>query len=308
MLNRRRLLPALMLLGLAAPAVAQAPATPPKKLNVVASFSILGDLVRQVGGDRVEVKTLVGPNNDAHVFQPSPNDSKTVLAADLVVLNGLNFETWADRLVKASGYKGPILIASTGVKPLEAEEEEEHGHSHGHGHAFDPHAWQSIDNAKLYVANIRDKLAAIDPAGKADYEAKATAYLKALDDLKAEVTAAYAGLPKAKKRVITSHDAFQYYGKTFGIEFIAPQGISTDAEASAKDVAKLIRQIKKEKVTAVFIENMTDPRLIERIAKESGVSLGGALYSDALSDANGPAPTYLDMMRNNAKLLSAAMK
>src|SRR3954451_8963075 len=239
------------------------PAHAADKIKVVASFSILADLVRQVGGDRVEVTALVGPNTDMHVFQPTPADAKKLLDANLVVLNGLGIEGWADRLVKASGYKGPTVVASKGVKPLAAaEEDHDHGGGKGHGHERnDPHAWQDVANIKIYVANIRDGLASVDADGKATYDAAAARYLKSLDDVDGEIRAAYARIPQAKRRVITSHDAFTYYGKAYGIEFLAPQGAGGDTEPTAKDVANLIRQIKREKVKAVFVENISNPRL-----------------------------------------------
>lgn len=287
-----------------------APAHAAEKVRVIASFSILADLVQQIGGERVDVTALVGPNTDMHVFSPSPADAKKLLDANLVVLNGLGIEGWADRLVKASGYKGPTIVASKGVKPLAApEDERDHGGGKGHAHERnDPHAWQDVANVKIYVANIRDGLASVDADGKAAYEAAAARYLKSLDDVEGEIRAAYAGIPQAKRRVITSHDAFTYYGKAYGIEFLAPQGVGGDTEPTAKDVANLIRQIKREKVKAVFVENISNPRLIQRIAKETGVEIGGTLYSDALSEPGAPASTYLDMMRHNTKLLSAAMK
>jgi zinc/manganese transport system substrate-binding protein len=290
-----------------------------EKPKVVASFSILGDLVQKVGGDRVEVVTLVGPDGDAHVFQPSPNDARNVAGAKLVVVNGLGFEGWIDRLVKASGYSGPVATVSAGVAPREMEEEGEHGHdAHRHGkpgeHAgapdhgdIDPHAWQSVANAKLYVRNIRDALIAADPDGRSAYEANAAAYTAQLDALEAEVKAAVAKIPPGGRRLITTHDAFGYFGAAYGLEFLAAQGVSTDAEASAKDVAELIRQIRKEKVRAVFLENVTDRRLMQRIAKESRAKIGGTLYSDALSPPDGPAGTYLDMMRHNIREIGTAL-
>jgi zinc/manganese transport system substrate-binding protein len=287
-----------------------------EKPKVVASFSILGDLVQKVGGDRVEVLTLVGPDGDAHVFQPSPSDARNVAEARLVVVNGLGFEGWIDRLVKASGYSGPVATASAGVAPREMEEEEHgaHGHqkpgehagAHEHGE-IDPHAWQSVANAKIYVRNIRDALIAADPDGRAAYEANAAAYTLTLDALEAEVKAAVARIPAGGRRLITTHDAFGYFGAAYGLEFLAAQGVSTDAEASAKDIAELIRQIRKEKVRAVFLENVTDRRLMQRIAKESRAKIGGTLYSDALSPPDGPAATYLDMMRHNIREIGAAL-
>jgi zinc/manganese transport system substrate-binding protein len=281
-----------------------------EKLAVVATFSILGDLVHQVGGDRISVDLLVGPNGDAHVFSPSPNDAKKVARAKLVFINGLGLEGWLDRLIKASGTKAPMITASKGVQAMAGEEEEKpaKGKPAAHDHEkFDPHAWQDIGNAKIYVQNIRDALVAADPAGKAVYEANATAYLAVLGKLEQEVKAAIAGIPEERRRVITSHDAFGYFAKAYGMEFIAPQGVSTETEASAKDVGRIIQQIKKEKIPAVFLENVTDPRLMQRIAKESGAKVGAKVYSDALSEPNGPAPTYVDMIHNNIKAFSAAL-
>jgi zinc/manganese transport system substrate-binding protein len=266
-----------------------------KKVRVVASFSILGDLVRQVGGDSVEVTTLVGPDGDAHTYTPTPADSVKIQQADLVAINGISFEMWADRLVRAANYKGARLVASRGIKALRA------------GGAADPHAWQDVRNVKLYAANIRDALAGVDPAGAADYEARAAAYLAKLDELDAEIRATFDAIPKVRRKVITSHDAFTYFGDAYDVVFHSPQGLSTDAAPSSRGVAALIRQIKVEGIKAVFVENMTNPRMIEQIAKETGVKLGGRLYSDALSSGP-PADTYIDLMRHNTRLLAAAMR
>ena len=303
MLNRRS-----VLLGLAAGVALPLPAFAQEKLPVVASFSILGDFVREIGGDRVAVSTLVGPDGDAHVYSPTPADAKTVAGAKLVVVNGLKFEGWLTRLIKSSGTKATVATATKGIKPLELDDDHDHGHGHGHGHGGeDPHAWQSIANAKIYVSNIRDALIAADPAGKAVYEANAAAYQTKLDALEAEVKAAVARIPVDRRKAITSHDAFGYFVKAYGIAFIAPQGVSTEAEASAKDVARIIRQIKAEKVPAVFLENITNPRLAEQIARESGAKIGGRLYSDALSSADGPAGTYIAMMKHNISQIEKAL-
>lgn len=271
----------------------------PTKIRVVASFSIVADLVRQVGGEHVEVVSLVGPNADMHVFQPSPADSKTVAQANLVVINGLGFEGWADRLVKASGYRGVAIVASKGIKAL--------ADTTGHGR-YDPHAWQEVANVKTYVANIRDGLVRVDPARKSEFEAAAVRYLQTLDALDAEIRAAFAAIPQAARKVITSHDAFTYYGDAYGIRFLAPQGVSGDSEPTARDVALLIRQLRQERVKAVFVETISDKRLIERIVKETGAAIGGSLYSDALSNPSGPAATYVDMMRHNTRLIAAALR
>jgi zinc/manganese transport system substrate-binding protein len=292
-----------------------------EKVKAVTSFSILGDMVKQVGGDRVEITTLVGPNGDAHVFDPTPADAKTLVGADIFFINGLGLEGWMERLASSSGFNGKLVVASKGVKPLTISEKEGHHHAEGtearEEHAktenaheeqvTDPHAWQDLANGELYVANIRDGLIAADPDGKATYQANAEKYLDALAKEEAVVKEAIEKLPPDRRRIITSHDAFGYFGAAYGVEIIAPEGVSTDSEASAQDVAKIIRQIKAEKIPAVFLENVTDHRLLDQIAKETGAKIGGTLYSDALSEPEGPAPTYLGMFRHNIGVLTAAL-
>jgi zinc/manganese transport system substrate-binding protein len=284
-----------------------------KKIRVIASFSILGDMIKNVGGDRVEVTTLVGPNGDAHVYEPTPANARAVSEANLVVVNGLGLEGWMDRLIQTSGYKGPVVVASQGIKPREMSGEEEeatHGanHKHKHEHKIDPHAWQNLTNGQIYAANIARALSSVDPASAPIYQANADAYKTKLAELDKWVKTEFAGTPKLKRRMITSHDAFGYLGAAYGITIISPMGVSTENEPSAGGVARLITQIRKEKITAVFIENVSDPRLVEQIGKESGVSLGGELYSDALSKPDGPAPTYIDMFKNNVTKMVAAMR
>jgi zinc/manganese transport system substrate-binding protein len=273
-----------------------------ERIKVVATFSILGDMVSQVGADRIEVITLVGPDGDAHVYSPTPTDARRVADAKVMVTNGLKFDGWINRLVKSSGTNATVIEAAAGVSTK--SERPERGHAHG---GIDPHAWQSISNAKLYVATIRDALMAADPSGRSAYEANTSAYLLRLDELEADVKAAIARIPADRRKIITSHDAFGYFEQAYGLDFIAPQGVSTEAEASAKDVARIIQQIKKERIAAVFFENISDPRLIERIAKETGAKVGERLYSDALSPPGGPAATYIEMMRHNIRAFSAAL-
>lgn len=295
----------LVLAGAMLPGAAQAQEA--KRVNVVASFSILGDLVKQVGGDRVSVTSLVGPNSDAHVYRATPQDAKTVKEADLLVVNGLGFDGFMPRLVKSSGSKARVVTASTGLKPLEKPKGgHDHGHAHDHG-KHDPHAWQSIDAVKLYVANIRDGLIAADKAGEAMFRANADKYLAELDRAKAEI----AGLlgPVAKDRLIlTNHDAFGYFAREFGLKMEGARGLSTDAEPSAQEIARIVRLARERKAKAVFLENVADPRIAEQLAKETGARLGGTLYSDALTDEKGPAPTYLALMRHNAKTIAEALK
>jgi zinc/manganese transport system substrate-binding protein len=272
------------------------------RIKAVATMSILGDLVRNVGGDRLDVTTLVGPNGDAHVYSPTPGDARKLAAANIVFVNGLGLEGWMTRLITASAAKAPVVVVTKGITPQRMEDDGRPGRT-----VIDPHAWQSVADAKIYVANIRDGLVAIDPAGKAIYEANAAAYLGELDALEKEVKAAIATIPADRRKIITTHDAFGYFGAAYGMTFIAPEGISTEAEPSAKDVAKIITQIKKQKIPAVFLENVTDPRLMDRIAHEAGAIVGGTLYSDALSEPNGPAGTYIDMMRHNVHAFTKAL-
>jgi zinc/manganese transport system substrate-binding protein len=293
MLTRRIALTAAALL------LSQGAASAQERLKAVATFSILADFVKNVGGDRVEVHALVGPNADAHVYQPSPADAKTLAGAKVIFTNGLGFEGWIARLIRASGTRAPMIVATKGVMPRRMDEE-------GHAQA-DPHAWQSVPNAKIYVANIRDGLIAVDPDASATYEANASAYLAKLDALDSEVRAAVEKIPVDRRRIITTHDAFGYFAAAYEVAFIAPQGVSTESEISAKDVAKIITQIRKQKIPAVFLENITDDRLLKRIGAESGARIGGTLYSDALTDEKGSAPTYIDMMRHNVKQLVEAL-
>jgi zinc/manganese transport system substrate-binding protein len=299
-MNRRLLLCAAAFSLLVGPVDAAQAADP---IKVAASFSVLGDMVKQIGGDRVDVTTFVGPNGDAHVYEPTPGDAKTLAASAVLVVNGLGLEGWMSRLQKSSGFKGKVVTATTGIKTRQMEEEER-GKTRK---ITDPHAWQSLANGRIYVANIRDGLIAADPTGRDTYEANAKKFLTDIDAVEQEVKDSIAKLPPARRKIITTHDAFGYFGATYGMEFIAPEGVSTESEASAKDVAKIIRQIKAEKIPAVFLENVTDHRLLDQIAKESGAKVGGTLYSDALSEPNGPAATYLDMFRNNIQALTAAL-
>ena len=271
----------------------------PAKLPVVATFSILADFARNVGGERIDAVALVGPDGDTHVYQPKPADAEKLGAARLILVNGLGLEGWIDRLIKASGAKAPVVVATKGIKSQQMREE---------GRVeLDPQAWQSMADAKIYVANIRDGLIAADPESASAYRTNAENYLAKLETLEKEVLAEIAKIPPGRRQIITTHDAFGYFGAAYGFRFIAPEGISTETEASARDVAKIIHQIKTQKIPAVFLENVTDPRLMQSIASESGAKIGGTLYSDALSPPDGPASTYIDMMRNNVRELSAAL-
>jgi zinc/manganese transport system substrate-binding protein len=265
------------------------------RLNVVASFSILGDFVRNVGGDRVNVTTLVGPNSDSHVYVPAPADAKKVADAKLVFVNGLGFEGWLSRLLKAAGGKAAVVTTTAGIAPLKV------------GSEADPHAWQSVGNAKIYVANIRDALVAVAPADAEVFKSNAAAYLADLDALERNLREAIAKIPESRRKVISTHSAFGYFAAAYGVEFIAPLGVSTESEASARDIARIITQIRAAKIPAVFMENVTDPRLIGRISAETGARVGGTLYSDSLTGEKGDSPTYIAMVRHNIKALTSAL-
>ena len=315
MILRRILFVQLMAIALLA--MMLGPVRAESRLDVVATFSILGDMVQQVGGDRVKVTSLVGPDGDTHVYRPTPKAAKAIAQTKVLFVNGLEFEGWIERLVESSGFKGRMVTATVGIEALKMEEEghhddhDKHGKKDDHEHhnhgEYDPHAWHSLANARIYVRNIVDGLAAADPQGAKAYRANAERYIKEIKSLESEMEKAMKSVSADGRKVVTPHDAFGYLGSTYGIKFLAPVGISTEAEASAGDVAKLIRQIKKEKISAIFVENITDRRLLDQIVRETGARIGGTLYSDALSKANGPAGTYLDLMRHNIRTLVKAL-
>ena len=295
-----------VVLAIATPAFAQTG----KPISVVATFSILGDMLKRVGGEHVTVTTLVGPNGDSHVYQPTPADARAVNEADLLFVNGLDFEGWIDRLVDASGFNGTRVVATEGIEPRAFEEENgvHKGHDqHDHG-AFDPHAWQSPRLAKVYVENMMIALARADPENAAAFYRNRVAYVAEISALEAQIRAMMAAIPENQRTIVTPHDAFQYFAADYGVIFKAPQGLSTESEPSAADVAKLIVQIRKEGISAYFVETITDNRLVDQIGRETGATRGGTLYSGALSGPGGPAPTYLDMIRHNATTIAQALR
>jgi zinc/manganese transport system substrate-binding protein len=292
----------------AAGALTAVPGLAQQKPKVVASFTILADLVAQIGGERIELVTLVGPDKDAHTYQPTTGDSRIVAGAQVLVSNGLGFEPWADRLVSAAPFKGRRIVATAGVpRERHLADQHHHGHSHGPRAGSDPHMWQDVALARRYVAAIAQGLVEADAAGADFYRQRAAAYDKRLADLDAWVREQIAAVPAAKRRVITGHDAFRYFARAYGVTFRAPQGLSTAQEASARDVANLIQQIRREGIRAIFIENMSSPKLIEQIAREAGGVVGPALYVDALSARGGPADSYEKMFRHNVAALVAGM-
>lgn len=294
----------------AAPLLASAQDRP---VEVVATFSILGDLAKQVGGDRVSVRTLVGPEEDAHVYKPTPDDSVALSKADLVIENGLGFEGWLQRLLGASGFKGRRVVASQGIASRASDEEmEAHDADHGHGHAHeqaarDPHAWQDVAVTRIYVRNIADALAEIRPDSAAFFRARAKAYDAELEKLDAWVKKEIGTIIAAQRKIITSHDAFGYFGAAYGVTFLAPQGISTEVTPAATQVARLLEQMKAEKIKTVFFENRASPKLVRQLAKDGGAALGAPVYADALSKTDGPAASYIAMIRHNVGVFKDAM-
>lgn len=287
-MRRREFLAATLVLPFAARAE-------PPPIRVVASFSILADFTQRVGGSRVAVRALVGPDADAHVYEPSPGDLRMFTGASLVVLNGLGFEGWMPRLLRAARYSGQVVTASEGVQPLRARDHD------------DPHAWQDPRLARIYVNNVLSGLVRAVPALSRSFEEAAARFVDELNALDAELRRRFAAIPAKRRRVITTHDAFAYLGAAYGVEFLPLQGWTTASEASAADVARLVRTARAQDVAAAFVENVTDPRLVESVAAESGIRIGGRLYSDALASAGHPASTYLGMMRHNAETLLAAL-
>jgi zinc/manganese transport system substrate-binding protein len=297
---QRRALLALAALPL--PALAQ-----PRPL-AVASFSILGDLLRDVAGERMEVRVIAGPDVDAHHFQPRPSHAEAVRGARLVLRNGAGFDTWFNRLIASSGFSGVNVMATEGLalRRAAATANQSHG-GHNHGGA-DPHAWQDARLAIGYLGNIEAGLIRADPAGEAGYRAAAASAVARLEALDGWVRAEIGRVPEARRIVITSHDAFAYFGAAYGVRFLAPQGVGLQSEPSAQQVANLIRQIRAQNITAVFMENMANPATLRRLADEAGVRVRGRLFADALSAADGPAATYEAMMRHNVGLMVAAMQ
>jgi len=286
--------------SLAVAALLSSPLAMAKTVDAVASFSILEDIVQEVGGDHVKVTTLVGPDGDPHSFEPSPKDSKAINASDVVFVSGLGLEGWIDRLVTASGYKGHLVTASEGVNSRKMEEDGKQ--------ITDPHAWNSMANGVIYATNVMNALIKADPEDADYFRQRGTAYIEQLQKLDAWAKTEFTGIPQSKRKVLTSHDAFGYFGQEYHVSFMAPVGFSTEAEASASGVASLIKQIKEEKVKTYFIENQTDPRLVKQIAAASGAQPGGELYPEALSGPQGPATTYIKAFKHNVETIVASMK
>ncbi|MFH8133700.1 metal ABC transporter substrate-binding protein [Pantoea osteomyelitidis] len=276
------------------------PFTLAKTVDVVASFSVLADIVSQVGGEHVRVTSLVGPDGDPHTFEPTPQDSQALAQAQLVFVSGLGLEGWMDRLVSASGYKGQVIVASQGVNTRKMEEEGKI--------VTDPHAWNSMQNGVIYATNVMNALIKADPQDAADIRHQGENYIQQLEKLDSWALQSFQAIPQAKRKVLTSHDAFGYFGQRYGVTFLAPVGFSTEAEANASDVAGLITQLKQQHIQRYFIENQTDPRLVKQIASASGAQPGGVLYPEALSGKTGPAASYQAAFKHNVEEIVNSMR
>ncbi|QGY28285.1 metal ABC transporter substrate-binding protein [Pantoea cypripedii] len=271
-----------------------------KTVDAVASFTVLADIVKQVGGEHVNVKSLVGPNGDPHTFEPTPQDSQALAQADVVFVSGLGLEGWMDRLVSASGYKGSLVVASQGINTREMVDD---------GKTItDPHAWNSMANGVIYATNVMNALIKADPEDAAAIRKQGENYIQQLQKLDSWAKTSFAAVPQSKRKVLTSHDAFGYFGQRYGVSFLAPVGFSTEAEASASDVASIIKQLKTEHINTYFMENQTDPRLVKQIASATGAKPGGELYPEALSEANGPAASYEAAFKHNVDVMLKSMK
>lgn len=271
-----------------------------KTLNTVASFSVLADIVKQVGGEHVTVKSLVPPNGDPHVFEPTAQDSVAIKNANVVFVSGLGLEGWMNRLLESSGYAGDVVTASKGISTRTMVED---------GKTItDPHAWNSAKNGEIYARNVMDALIKADPEDADDFRKQGEAYIKQLDGLDQWAKKQFADVPQSKRKVMTSHDAFGYFGQEYGVKFLAPVGFSTESEASASDVGALIQQLKDEGIKTYFIENQTDPRLVKQIASATGAKSGGKLYPEALTEKNGPVPTYIAAFKHNVNTIVESMK
>lgn len=310
--NRRSalMLAAGALLAMVSPLAGAAP-TPP--MPVVASFSVLGDMVNEIGGEHVAVTTIVGVGGDAHSFEPTPEDAKAIARAKVLVVNGLGFEGWLPRLLKSANFKGAEIVASKGVTPrhlsaAKQAHDKADGSDHDHDGDIDPHAWQSLKNGMIYAKNIADGLSQADPANAKNYQDRAGLYISAMKKLDTEIKQALAAIPASRRKVVTAHDAFGYFQDAYGVTFLSAAGFSSDAEPSAKDVAAIIDQIKKDHIPAVFVESITSQKLVRQISSETSAKMGGTLYSDSLAKPDEPAGTYLGMFTWNAGRLIYALQ
>lgn len=274
-------------------------------IKVMTSFSILGDVTREIGGKEVQVSEIVGNNQDMHIYRITPQDAKRMQNAQLILLNGKGFEA-AEFVRAAKTAKVPVVFASDKIHSIHHEHNHDHEHDHHeHDHGDDdPHVWQDPVLMKQYTQNIANALIQIDPKNKDYYSGNLKKYQQKLDDLHKTAEQSFAAIPKDKRKVLTSHDSFAYFGARYQVKFLAPQGVAEDSEPSAKQMAEIIRTVKKENIRAVFIENISNPKLLNRLSKETGITVSGKLYSDALPE-NG---SYVEMMKHNIETLSKAMK
>ena len=284
------------------------PARAAERVTVVATFSVIADMLANVGGDHLNIKTIVGAGGDCELYQPTAADVATIASARAVFLNDLNeeFEPWLDPLLKQALFKGMKVVVSRGVRTMTAEEEHPVSGRQLPA-AIDQHAWLDPRNGVIYVRNIAEALIRLDPAGAADYRARAASYTQQIQAADDWARREIASVPAAKRRALASHDSLQYIANAYGITLLAVNGWTNRSEPSAAELAKLARQIRAERVKALFLDSITDPRAMQRIADETGAVIGGTLYGDSLSPAPGEADSYLKMLRHDVSILKAGM-
>lgn len=282
----------LLILSLSIVTLAQA------KVRVVTSFTILADFVQQVGQDKVDVLNLVSADSDPHMYEPTPQDVKNIAKADIIFINGLGFEGWLGRLTKAANTKGDVVVCTEHIHPRLVFEDTL---------LKDPHAWHSIPHAKIYVQNIARALKKKDPSNKAFYEKNMRTYLEKLTQLDESMRRRIDHIPPNRRKIITAHDAFGYFGNSYGVQVFAPQGVSTESETKIHSIIDLVKQIKQEKIRIIFIEKISNPKVIQQISDETGAQIGGELYADGLSATDGPANSYINMVRYNFNLILNSM-
>lgn len=265
---------------------------------VVTSASIFADMAQVISGDLVAVASVVPIGGDPHTYEPTPSDVQLIARANLILINGLTFEGWINEMIENSGTRASVALITEGLEAIASEE---------YQNSSDPHAWMSAKNGLTYVANIRDALIRLDPANAEIYRFNAGLYSLQLKDLDLYIQAQIARIPEYKRLLITSHDAFRYYGRQYGIQVEATLGTSTDAEVRTQDVARLTQLIRERQVPAIFVESTVNPKLIRQIASDQNVQIGGSLYADSLGEPGGVADTYLKMLQHNTDVIVAGL-
>ncbi len=270
-----------------------------KKYKVLATASIFSDMAKNIATDEIEVESIVPIGSDPHLYEPTPNDVKAVSAADLILVNGLGFEGWLKKLIDNSGTSAKIVVITNGIEAIQ---------NLSYKNTADPHAWMNVQNGLIYIKNIKNALIELDPTGKLEYEFNYGIYKQQLETLDDYVVQKISEIPEHKRVLITSHDAFQYYGRRYRITLEPVLGVSTEAEVQTADIRRIISVIRKNEIPTVFIETTVNPKLLQQIAMDNNVSIGGSLFSDSIGDLNSPAPSYYDMIKYNTDTIVEGLK